>query len=89
MQPLGYYELSLDPTTDIAIDNLRLHELVVLLHDMARDLDTTHYIDNDEAPEFSDEDKPVFPDQLSDVEKIGLIRGLCDRIEEKLSEAAK
>jgi hypothetical protein len=89
MQPLGYYGLSLDPTTDIAIDNLHLHELTDLIDDMTTALNSTYFLDNEEAPEITDESKPVFADQLSDVEKIGLIRGLCDRIELKLMEAAK
>ena len=89
MQPLGYYGLSLDPTTDIAIDNLQLPQLTDLLDDMATDLNIRHYIDNDEAPAIEDVEKPIKPDDLSDAEKIALIRGLCDRIELKLMEAAK
>ena len=88
MQPLGYYGLSLDPTTDIAIDNLHLPELTDLLDDMASALNNKHYMDNDEAPEIKDLDKPIIPDDLSDAEKIALIRGLCDRIEIKLMQVA-
>lgn len=87
-KPLGYYGLSLDPTTDIEIDNLRLHELVSTLDDMTTALNTKHYIDNDDVPAIM-EASPIDPDDLSDVEKIALIRGLCDRIELKLMEAAK
>ncbi|WP_103668435.1 hypothetical protein [Pseudanabaena sp. BC1403] len=87
MQPLGYYGLSLDPSTDIAIDNLRLHELVDTLNNMSTALNTKHYIDNDDVPAIM-EASPIDPDGLSDTEKIALIRGLCDRIEIKLMEAA-
>lgn len=89
MQPLGYYGLNLDISTEIEIDNLHLPHLTDLLDDMATALNNKHYIDNDEAPEISNEDKPIDPDNLSDLEKIGLIRGLCDRIELKLMEVAK
>jgi|GEM_PF-2203942 hypothetical protein len=88
MQPLGYYGLSLDPTTDIAIDALQLHELTNLLDDTTTLLNTKHYIDDDDAPAIMDT-STINPDDLSDMEKIGLIRALCDRIELKLMEAAK
>ena len=87
-KPLGFYGLSLDPTTDIAIDNLHLPGLTYLLDDMAAALNDSHYIDNDEAPPIEDIDKPISPEDLSDAEKIALIRGLCDRIELKLMEIA-
>jgi hypothetical protein len=81
MNPLGFYGLDLDISVETEIDNLHLHELTDLTEDMANALNNKHFIDNDEAPHINDESKPVFPDQLSDVEKIGLIRGLCDRID--------
>lgn len=90
MQPLGYYGLNLGNEVEQAIDGLPLHEQIDLLDDMIREMALTHYINNDEIEEaIIDEHKPIFAYQLSDLEKIGLIRGLCDRIEAKLLEAAK
>jgi hypothetical protein len=87
-KPLGFYGLDFEAEIEIAIDGLHLHELTDLLHDMASALNNMHYIDNDEAPEILDMDKPITPDDLSDAEKISLVRGLCDRIELKLMEIA-
>jgi hypothetical protein len=88
MQSLGYYGLKIDTETEIAIDGLQLHELTNLLDDTTTLLNTKHYIDDDDAPAIMDT-STINPDDLSDMEKIGLIRGLCDRIELKLMEAAK
>lgn len=89
MQPLGYYGLNLSADTEKAIDNLKLHELIDLANDVTCDMTATHCIDNEEAPLITHEGKPISPDQLSDLQKLGLIRGLCDRIEIKLMEQAK
>jgi hypothetical protein len=88
MQSLGYYGLNLDISTEIEIDNMPLHELTNLLDDTTTLLNTKHYIDDDDAPAIM-ESSTINPDDLSDMEKIGLIRALCDRIELKLMEAAK
>jgi len=88
MQSLGYYGLKIDTETEIAIDGLQLHELTNLLDDTTTLLNTKHYIDDDDTPAIMDT-STINPDDLSDMEKIGLIRGLCDRIELKLMEAAK
>jgi hypothetical protein len=88
MQSLGYYGLNLDISTEIEIDNMPLHELTNLLDDTTTLLNTKHYIDDDDTPAIM-ESSTINPDDLSDMEKIGLIRGLCDRIELKLMEAAK
>jgi hypothetical protein len=65
-----------------------LHELASLLDDLTTALNTKHYIDDEEAPAIM-EPSAIDLDELSDMEKIGLIRGLCDRIELKLMEVAK
>lgn len=90
-KPLGHYGLNLDISTEIAIDNLKLHELTNLLSVISGDLDTTHYLLNKEAPEIDDDTAGETADllKLSDMEKIGAIRGLCDRLEIRLKEAAK
>lgn len=90
-KPLGHYGLNLDISTEIAIDNLKLHELTNLLCVIAGDLDTTHYLLNKEAAPIDEETMDSTSDLLkqSDIDKIGAIRGLCDRIELKLMEAAK
>lgn len=88
-QPLGYYGLNLDISTEIEIDNLHLHELTNLLKNTTTTLNNKHYIDNEEAPCINEEYLFTGLEHLSDIEKIGAIRGLCDRIELKLMEAAK
>jgi hypothetical protein len=88
-KPLGFYGLDFEAEIEIAIDGLHLPQLTDLLDDMASSLNNTHYIDNDEVPEILDMDKPITSDDLSDAEKISLIRGLCDRIENELMEASK
>lgn len=89
MRPLGYYGLNLDISTETAIDNMPLAALVDLLDDIANQMICDHYLEDVEFTPNPQEGKPVTPDELSDIEKIGLIRGLCDRIELKLMEAAK
>ena len=86
-QPLGYYGLNLDTTTELVIDNMHLHELTNFLDNITTELNAKHYLDNDSIPAI-EEDEELSLD-LSDLEKIELIRGLCDRIEQKLMEAAK
>jgi len=88
-KPFGYYGLNLDAETEQAIDKLELHELIDLADDMTNEMGSRFYIDNEEVELISDLDKPIFPHELSDLEKLGLIRGLCDRIEAKLLEATK
>ena len=88
MKSLADYGLNLDITTELELDGMHLHQLTMLLNDFADTLNNKHYIDNDEAPEIT-EDMPISLDELSDVESLGLIRWLCDRIELKLMETAK
>jgi hypothetical protein len=89
MQSLGYYGLNLDISTETEIDNMPLHELTDLLDDMVDQMNFHHYLGNPEVPTLPNSDKCVTPDELTDLQKIGLIRALCDRIEIKLMEAAK
>ncbi|MBD2178398.1 hypothetical protein H6F42_15875 [Pseudanabaena sp. FACHB-1998] len=90
MKPFGYYGLNLDISTEIAIDNLQLHELTDLLNDLTFDLNNTHYLENDEVIGIAPQTKESTHDLLgqSDLGKLGAIRGLCDRIEQKLMEQA-
>lgn len=90
-KPFGFYGLNLDISTEIAIDNLKLHELTDLLEDVAGDLNTIHYLMDKNAPPIEEEVTASTSDLLgqSDLGKIGAIRGLCDRIELKLMEQAK
>lgn len=86
-KPLGFYGLSLGADIETAIDALPLHELTDLLDDTTSFLNFRYFVDDDDAPQILT--KPLDIDELSDIDKIGLIRGLCDRIELKLMEAAK
>ena len=89
-RPFGHYGVDLDISSEISIDNLALHELTDLLSDIVDDLNDTHYLSNDEVPEIREASyAAVDLISLSDLGKIGAIRGLCDRIELKLIEAAK
>jgi hypothetical protein len=87
MQSLGYYGLNLDTSTEIEIDNMELHGISFLLDQAGSALCCKHYIDKEDAPLITS--TPLDVDSLSDMEKIGLIRGLCDRLELRLMEAAK
>jgi hypothetical protein len=89
MQPLGYYGLNLDISTEVEIGNMPLHELTDLLDDMSDQMNSDHYLCNEQVLSIPHGDKCVTPDELTDLQKIGLIRALCDRIEIKLMEAAK
>ena len=86
-KPFGYYGLNLDISTEIELDNLKLPELTDLLDDMVSDLNTTYYLNDDDVDNIYF--APIKPCELSDVSKLALIRGLCDRIEVKLMEEAK
>lgn len=89
MKPFGFYGLNLDISTEAAIDGLELHELIESAHDCVRDLAFTHYITNDAITEaIAPEKRPIRHEDLTDLDRIGLIRGLCDRIEVKLMEVA-
>ena len=85
MQPLGYYGLNFTQATEQAIDNAPIHELTNCLHDIASTINHTHYLNSDLAPEIEEEFLDS-PELLTDMERIGLIRALCDRIEIKLME---
>ncbi|TYQ29977.1 hypothetical protein [Pseudanabaena sp. UWO310] len=89
MNPTPFYKygLNLDIKTEQAIDALPLHELSFLLDRAGSDLCSKHYMDDEDAPLITS--TPLDIDELSDMEKIGLIRGLCDRLEIKLMEVAK
>lgn len=87
MQPLGYYGLKIDPATETAIDSMKLHELSFLLDSTGSALCCKHYMDKEDAPLITS--TPLDVDDLSDLQKLGFIRGLCDRIELKLMEEAK
>jgi len=89
-KPLGYYGLKFEPETEQAIEDLPLHYQIDLAKNMINDLWTSHYLDNDDIEDaIEDELQPIEAGQLSDLDKIGLIRGLCDRIEAKLMEDAE
>lgn len=89
MQPLGYYGLKLDISTEIEIDNLALHQLVDILDDASRMLYGKHYVDNKDVPTIRESEKPIDATMLSDSEAIGFIRAMCDRIEDKLRQETK
>ncbi len=86
---LGYYGLNLDISTEIAIDGMPLHHLTDLLGDISGDLNLVHYLENDDALAIKEEEKIPTLHDLSDCEKVGLIRALCDRLEVKLMEVAR
>ncbi|WP_055077657.1 hypothetical protein [Pseudanabaena sp. 'Roaring Creek'] len=90
MNPTPFYKygLNLDIKAEQAIDALPLHELTDLLDNAATSLNIDHYIDNESVPVIEEEDKPIDTSLLSSMGRIGLIRGLCDRIELKLMEVA-
>jgi hypothetical protein len=86
MKPLGYYGLEVSIEAEEAIDALPLHELTDLLDDTVTFLNARYYMNEADVPHILK--KPLDIDDLADIGKIGLIRGLCDRIEIKLMEAA-
>jgi hypothetical protein len=90
-KPLGFYGLELGADIETAIDALPLHELTDLLDDTISFLNHRYYMCDADAPHILT--KPLAIDDLADIDKIGLIRGLCDRLELelklKLMEAAK
>jgi len=88
-KPFGYYGLNLDISTEIELDSLQLHEQTDLISTITAFLNDKHFYSNDEALEIVAHDRDDMAYKLSDIEQIGLIRGLCDRIELKLMEAAQ
>jgi hypothetical protein len=86
-KPLGFYGLKVGLEAEEAIDALPLHELTDLLDDTTQALNSKHYLDAEDVPLVIS--KPLDIDDLVDIDKIGLIRGLCDRIEVRLMETAK
>ena len=89
MQPLGYYGLNLGNEVEQAIDGMLLHELTDMTSDISADLNNAHYLENDEVELIPEEKKFYFHYTMTDLKKLALLRGLCDRIEAKLLEAAK
>lgn len=87
-RPLGYYGLNFDADIETAIDEARLEVLIDLFEDIAVNICDRHYYNtNVEAVEAADRILPFLP-TLSDANQIGMIRALCDRIEQRLMEQA-
>lgn len=88
-KPLGYYGLQIEADVEKAIDEARLEVLIDLFEDIAVNICDRHYYNtNVEAVDPSDRILPFLP-TLSDANQIGMIRALCDRIEQRLMEQAK
>lgn len=89
-KPLGYYGLKLDADVETAIDEARLEILIDLFEDVAINICDRHVYLKDEPLIIDQSDRilPFLP-KLSDLDQIGMIRALCDRIEIKFMEAAK
>lgn len=88
-KPLGYYGLNFDADIETAIDEARLEILVDLFEDVAINICDRHYYNtNTDGIKPSERIMPFLP-ALSDVNQIGMIRALCDRIEQRLMEQAK
>lgn len=88
MKDIGYYAGFLTDYQSARINIAELPALVDALDDLASDLDIAHRYDKNivvDTPLLT----PEFQEKLSDPDKLALIRGLCDRIELKLKEAAK
>lgn len=83
-KPFGFYGLKLEPEIEQAIDALDLTNLQCLISDTAASF--TIWQDSFVADELG---FGSWFEDLSGVEKIALIRGLCDRIELRLMEAAQ
>ena len=89
-KPLGYYGLQSDADAEAAIDEARLEVLIDLFEDISTDICDRHYYGQEdiEAIASSERISPFLP-ELSDLNQIGMIRALCDRIEQRLMEQAK
>lgn len=89
-KPLGYYGLQIDADVEAAIDEARLEVLIDLFEDLAINVCDRHFYLKDEPLSIDQSDRilPFLP-TLSDLNQIGMIRALCDRIEQRLMEAAE
>ena len=88
MHDIGYYAGFLSTQKKNRINSAPTHLLLECLEELAIDLANDsrfQSLDENRAPLL--DDKAIT--QLSALKKIALIRGLCDRIEPKLIEAAK
>ena len=90
MKDIGYYAGFLRTEAQERINSAHLYELVVSLYGLADEFVETYYAWDDTTP---DETSSLLNGEgmrnVGDRDKIALIRGLCDRIELKLMEAAK
>lgn len=88
-KPLGYYGLQIEADIETAINEARLEVLIDLFEDIAFNICNRHFYLKDEplAIDQSDRILPFLP-ALSDLNQIGMIRALCDRIEQRLMESA-
>lgn len=89
-KPFGFYGLRIDGDIEAAIDDSRLEILIDLFEDIAINICDRHFYSKDEPLSIDQSDRilPFLP-TLSDLDQIGMIRALCDRIEQRLMEAAK
>lgn len=89
MKDIGYYAGFLSADQQEAINKANGYKLTDLLSDVAVEVyDTTSFSPTADESDDCLIDIIDFRD-LSDRDKLALIRGLCDRIEIKLMEAAK
>jgi hypothetical protein len=88
-KPLGFYGLKVEPATEEAIDKARMGVLIDLFEDFANGICDRHYYNTNEPQvETGEMLSPLIP-ELSELQHIGMIRALCDRIEAKLHAAPK
>jgi hypothetical protein len=88
-KPLGHYGLQIDADVEAAIDEARLEVLIDLFEDISTDICDRHYYEQESVGAIASTERisPFLP-VLSDLNQIGMIRALCDRIEQRLMEAA-
>jgi hypothetical protein len=95
MKHIAYYAGFLSSENQEKINNATKDQLVYLLADISYDMAATtefYLRDFEYEPQEGDDQPLQFQENAidrSDRDKIALIRGLCDRIELKLMEAAK
>ena len=89
MKDIGYYAGFLSSASQDAISNASLWQLADLMSDVACELYTGLSVDDNRDSIIEDSCLAVVFEDHSDRDKLALIRGLCDRIELKLMEAAK
>ena len=89
MKDIGYYTGFLKPETQNEITIAPMWKLCLTLSAFAENFaDDFYYLDDSQQQEW--ECLVKHPEsEMSDRDKLALIRGLCDAIESKLMEAAK